>query len=251
MELHRLLYRGDVDDPASIIACADAFSKLDAHMKREIQLQVLKFKAAALYANPTLYYHNWHHIQKMYTDYSRVFGEPSPEVALAIAYHDCVYVPGLRPGLYGTNETLSAATFRHMYTHEFGAYEEPEGEMTVIDVDFVQELILATDLRNHVAPDYRPRGVPEQQLLDADLSSFAGSYLEFMRHQDNVLLEALGPVQLSTEQGLRAARSKQAQFLDNFIAESRDYVYHTLPAREAWEDSARQNIMRFCDEWTI
>lgn len=187
------------------------------------------------YWNPALTYHNWNHVQAMLTSYQKLWGTPHPEMHMAIVWHDAVYVPRAPDR---ANEDLSALAFRHEYARRFA-------DTSVLDVEFVCEMIRATCVSNHVAPDYKPVSKYIARLLDVDLNSLATDYQAFVTTQDLGILEQKGALDLVN---IDAYRGRRAEFLMQFVADERPFIYHTTEAREAFEERARYNILRYNDE---
>lgn len=194
--------------------------------------------ARPYYWNPRLTYHNWQHIEQVFSAYNLLWGPPHPEVECAIAFHDCVYVPGTKG--QGLNERLSADAFIHEYRKAFGL------ESKVIDHDFVYEIILATEVANHCSPTYRPASRYIARVMDADLHGLgARTYKQFVALQESVIQEFAGP---GWSQNAEACHHQSARFLQQFIADDREYVYHTSEARDSWEERAVSNIQQYCDD---
>jgi len=215
---------------------------------RAVRARLLFERAHGLYSNPCLRYHNWSHIQDVLAAYTALWGDPHPEVLLAIGYHDCVYVPGAEPGV---NERLSAQVFRNVHVHEFGPpadIEEHQEHGDSIDVEFVVELVNATVVANHVSPTYAPKSVYEARLLDCDLNGLGKPWPQFCAIQDAVLYEMLGPSGFAPSV-IEGHRCHQAEFLARFLQAPRPHVYHTAEARDRWEDQVQSNIGRFLDAY--
>lgn len=194
-----------------------------------VLVQRLVLRAASMYQDPLLRYHNWAHVESMLNAYTHFWGEPHNEVRLAIVYHDCVYVPGSPAGM---NEELSASAFEYAFRMMV-----PEDQRAGIDWEFVSEIIRATKVEHHLSPTYKPTSHYINRVLDCDLASLATDYHSFCLQQQRVRME------YTAEPDTIASLRQHAEFLVRFL--DKEYIYHTTEARSEWEEGARSNIQRF------
>jgi predicted metal-dependent HD superfamily phosphohydrolase len=246
----------EANHPLWIGVAASTLGDMSQQTLRDTTCAVLINVARSHYADPTRHYHNWQHVQNVMAGYRQLFGEPDAESALAIAWHDAVYVP--RAG-EDFNEMLSAQAFENAMHYHFGDPDPaPEPSSSVhrtvvagIDVGAVYDHVMATRMKFHLHFENKPPRRESEKIIDSDLVSFGFKWDDFCRVQDDVLLEIKGPSVLNDADKLRANRRAQAQFLSVFTADGRPFIYRTHEARAEWEDQARNNILRFVDEWGI
>lgn len=194
--------------------------------------------AERLYVDTSLSYHNWGHIDAVGRAYKRLFGEAQSEERIAIAFHDCVYVPGAPAGV---NEDLSILQMRRAFRETAKNYG---GELP--DIKLIELMIESTKVANHLSDAYMSvieddHGFDTAErvgrVLDCDLNGFAESYHGFVETQHDIIYEYAGYL---TERELVDARKKSAEFLKQFLA--KDRIYYSDKAYLAYEDIARFNI---------
>jgi predicted metal-dependent HD superfamily phosphohydrolase len=95
-----------------------------------------------------------------------------------------------------------------------------------------------TTIAHHLSPR-RPKSIEQRVLMDADLSSLADPYPEFVRTQRKIIRENKG------DPDDRIALVATSDFL-NRLVNARTFVFHTSKARTFWERQARSNIAEFC-----
>jgi predicted metal-dependent HD superfamily phosphohydrolase len=163
------------------------------------------------------HYHNWEHARKVAVAVWTINPNPSDELVLAAWWHDAVYVPNAGAD---ANERCSAA-----------ALVQVAGDADVVMIGRAADLIRHTSMEYHMTWGrmYDDIGI----LLDADLSSWAGTYKEFCQQQDNILLENPG-----------ATKQDTVAFLQQMMG-CRDRIFHTDYARKHWEQEALDNIHWF------
>lgn len=214
--------------------------------KSNILIQKLLDHAELLYANPLLWYHNWLHVSAVQQTYKRLYGVSCCVVDLAIAYHDCVYIPGAPSGI---NEDLSAQTLRNAYTH----YSKQLGVTLEREINQAGEIIDCTKLKYHLSDEALNERIFSDEnirnltarVLDCDLCAFAYPEYLFIENQDNVIYEIVGEVQNAD---LISARRISAAFLNQFLL--RKTIYRTPEAIEQLEATARGNIQRWVTKYS-
>lgn len=172
-------------------------------------------------------YHNYRHAKSVAEAVCELTSAPSPELLLAAWYHDAVYVPGAGED---ANERCSAAALKVEYLKTRGTFGD-EAATIVADgiISEAQSLIRSTTIDHHLsttrfdAPIHRDLAM----LLDADLSSLALPYEEFLVNQENIIIENSGTFEKN--------RVQSAMFLRQFL-KCREFIYHTDKARELWEE---------------
>ena len=191
-----------------------------------------------------LAYHNREHVDYMFVAYWELYREePTAEEALAIAYHDVVYVPGAPLGM---NEQLSALKFQQHYDRYNSRYFRDGGQLPV-DTFRVKQLILATSVECYLHP--AKLGPPREthRVLDCDLAMLGNSdYEVFKDAQFRILSEYTGNYNEETQ--TLWDLGPQARFLETFLA--KEHIYHT-PQAKGFEVNARRNIQRLMEEVNI
>lgn len=174
------------------------------------------------------HYHNARHAVNVVQALHKI--EPSPLMSLCLAamWHDAVYIPGCGEN---HNEVASAQALRCAY--QFNCQEAPNERFTI---DCAADLIKQTTIAHHLTLNLVSRNL--SLLLDADLSSFAVDYDEFVTIQHNIILENTTEV---NDQSL----GMSAEFLQKFL--QRENIFRTYTARTLWEEKARKNIQRWVD----
>jgi predicted metal-dependent HD superfamily phosphohydrolase len=181
-------------------------------------------------------YHNWNHIEAVHKSLVQLTAlrskELSSELSLAGLYHDAVYIPGAKGS---ANELCSAAAFMH----DYNLYFKPMDffKQNPISTDAVQSLIKFTNIETHLTGT-RIEG-DLAYLLDADLSSLAAPYDEFLNNQINILAEN----QLKFPED----SDKSVKFLEKFLS-TRENIFHTNEGRILYQDRAVQNITKFVQD---
>lgn len=219
---------------------------MNDYTKSRILVRQLLEHAEQLYANPLLWYHNWLHVRNVQQTYNRLYGAGGDAVDLAIAYHDCVYVPGAPTGV---NEDLSALTLRNAYTH----FSKQLGITLDREIEQACEIIDCTKLKYHLSDDAlnerefstENTKILAARVLDCDLCAFAYQEYLFTTNQDNVIYEFVG---VTKHADLVSARRASAVFLNQFLL--RKTIYRTPEAIEQLEALARSNIQRWVTKYS-
>src|SRR5690606_15314461 len=121
------------------------------------------------YNEPERCYHNLGHIQRMFTLAWSCSFSPTRAQALAILYHDAVYVPGASDGM---NEKLSALLLRqHAHQHA-----------TEAQIDEASRII-------HDTIVHKPTGESSKLVLDLDLAGLGASLQSFLADGEAVYQE--------------------------------------------------------------
>ncbi len=224
-----------------------SFSSLDHMLSSTKELMLLE-AARPFYSTPTRQYHNWKHakhvIQAVHAIVSRdescCLVRPC-ELLIAAAWHDAVYVPG-----FSKNEEASAAAFRvaarDIYVpQDLDRYKLSDptfSERTIV------RLIESTHINFHMCTDAEaistlsPDTFP---LLDADLSSLAVPYEQFVSNQQSIMREQTGILYP------RYKMYESARWLSGLL-DRRENIFHTTIGRHLYERRARQNISKFIKE---
>ncbi len=176
----------------------------------------------AFYDESHRHYHNRLHLHEMF-DMAHSLGlELRADEALAILFHDAVYVPG---AARGANETGSAQLLR-VYA----------GGMSATLVDSACQTVLATS-------DHVPEAGASRLVLDLDLMRLGVDYPAFDFYSRQVFAEqrALLPT-ADDEHAWFYFEACRVKFFKRLLGRSHIYA---LPAfRDRFEDSARRNMER-------
>ncbi|HPF39701.1 MAG TPA: N-methyl-D-aspartate receptor NMDAR2C subunit [Phycisphaerae bacterium] len=177
----------------------------------------------ALYRHPPRAYHSLRHVESMLVDFEAVTdGAEAPErVALAIWFHDCVYVPQL-----ADNEARSADVADLLLRSWLGSE----------DRDALRALILAT---RHDSGAETP---DERLLVDLDLAILAGGPTTYDAYARAIRQEYAAVPEADYAAG-------RAAVLDAFL--SREAIYSTPRFRREREAPARANLRRELDALSL
>lgn len=184
----------------------------------------------AAYAEPPRAYHHFGHVQDVLVEYQRVardMGWSRPlETALAVLYHDAVYVAGR-----GDNEVRSAILARQHL-----AQWMPDAQ---VDAERIAGLIELTARHGKLTPgDFAtdPEATDTRHFLDCDMAILGAPAAEFQRYDEAIAQEYRGVVP-----GWLYRRKRRA-FLRGLLKRPRiylsDYFHARLDAR------ARENLVR-------
>lgn len=121
------------------------------------------------YNEPERYYHNLGHIQRMFSLAWSCSIHPTRAQALAILYHDAVYVPGATDGM---NEQLSALLLR----------QHAHGHATEAQINEATRIIHDTIL-------HQPTGDSSRLVLDLDLAGLGASLQSFLADGEAIYQE--------------------------------------------------------------
>lgn len=174
-------------------------------------------KLIASYAEQHRAYHTRQHLEECLTRLREVRGmcAHSNEVALALWYHDAIYVPRR-----SDNETRSA---------EWLVTVANQVSVPTAAIGRMRELVLAT---KH---DAVPVGIDAQILVDIDLSILGASAQRFDEYEQQVRKEYRWvPRPLY--------RLQRAKILEGFV--KRPHIYSTESHINVLESKARENIAR-------
>ena len=178
-------------------------------------------------------YHNYYHAQSVAEAICELTPAPAAELLLAAWYHDAVYVPGAGGD---ANEQCSAAALKVEYLKIRNTFGDEIKEADAV-IASAQDLIRKTSVEWHLHKGRVGAFCNIGMLLDADLSSLALPYEEFLVNQKNIIIENGGTFKKNQPQS--------AMFLRKFL-ECKEFIYHTDKARALWEEKARTNIMIYC-----
>lgn len=179
--------------------------------KQEHQLAIAN-SLIALYNAEDRFYHTCVHINRMYEDMGKHFGELAPSEQLAILFHDIIYVPGQID-----NEGRSV-DLMVMLMAGFG--------IPLTEWCWASRIIKET--ANHLQFVHDPS---TYAVLDLDLTPLATPFEDFM--EQNHLL-ALELPEVTVQQ--------RVAFLRNFLA--KDKIFYRLTSLE---QAARQNIIQYIE----
>jgi predicted metal-dependent HD superfamily phosphohydrolase len=179
--------------------------------------QVLEF-----YDEPHRAYHDRRHLLEMF-DASIALGEHlSATQALALLFHDAIYVPGAAPG---TNELMSAQLVR-VYTAGL--------DRAMVDT----ACALVFDTAEHVA-----RSAEAELVLDLDLMRLAAPPLDFDRYSRQVFAEQRSLIAIANDaEALVFFSARRIPFFQQLL--DRPWIYCTPAGRKHFEASARVNLRR-------
>jgi predicted metal-dependent HD superfamily phosphohydrolase len=196
-------------------------------------------------------YHTWSHAQEVAAILTETCGNPL--LVMAGLWHDAAYGVGSPE-----DENLSADMFEHAYqlTHKVvskrsgGVEQKPADERLI---DYIASAIRATAYHLSDSPPCNNSQLP---LLDADLSSLAKTYSEFVDQGDQIIHEAVyghyGDSDKFSELSgtIRGLREKRASFLRD-LQSKRKHLFWTDVGRDRWESKAQANIIRYVKEFEI
>lgn len=161
--------------------------------------------------------------------------QPSIALTLAAQWHDAVYFPNAGSD---ANERCSSCALG-IEARNIAAQVDLSRDLKDA-VNSAQDLIENTSVNVHLTSKYEGAITGELAiLLDADLSSLAVPWEQFLQNQANIITESGGTVD-------DTSYSKCAEFLRMFLM-CRPYIYHTEAARALWEKSAVENIQQLCN----
>lgn len=174
------------------------------------------------YDEPQRRYHDREHLREM-LDLSEELGlSLSPAQALALLYHDAVYVPG---AARGGNELLSAQLLRVQGVGLAPALVELACSIIV-------------DTAEHLASSE-----PAQLVIDLDLIRLGGSAQQFEFFSRLVFAEQRALFSdLDDDVAWHRFQRRRAPFFQHLL--QRDRIFSTAPVRSRCEDAARRNLSR-------
>jgi predicted metal-dependent HD superfamily phosphohydrolase len=174
----------------------------------------------AMYDEPHRRYHDREHIGEMLDAALGLGVVLTPAQALALVFHDAVYVPG---AARGSNEAMSAQLLR--------VYADG------LPVDCIERAVaIVLDSARHVA-----HSVEAQIVLDLDLMRLAAPLPAFDRYSRAVLAEQRALIRLEDEDAAwryfcRMRRPFFARLLE------REAIFMHPLARKSFESAARENL---------
>jgi len=176
----------------------------------------------AFYDEPHRAYHDRHHLLEMF-DASITLGQClSATQALALLFHDVIYVPG---AARGSNEMMSAQLLR-VYTAGL--------DRSMVDT----ACSLVIDTAEHVA-----RSVEAELVLDLDLMRLAAPPLDFDRYSRQVFAEQRSLIAIAEDaEALAFFSARRVPFFQQLL--DRPWIYCTPAGRKHFEASARANLLR-------
>lgn len=174
----------------------------------------------ALYDEPHRRYHDREHIGEM-LDAALALGVTlTPAQALALLFHDAVYVPG---AARGSNEAMSAQLLR-VYAHD----------LTLGCIE--RAVAIVHDSADHVA-----RSAESQIVLDLDLMRLAAPQPEFDRYSRAILAEQRALIRLEDDDAAwRYFCRLRRPFFEGLL--ERDAIFAQPQCRGAFEEPARANL---------
>ncbi len=175
----------------------------------------------ARYLEPERHYHGLEHIQRMFTMAAAKNVVPTRAQALAILYHDAVYIPG---STHGQNEMLSALLLRQ------------HGNGGLVPAHIIDEAVtIIHDTINHTASIDSSRLV-----LDLDLSGLGAPWEQFHADSEAVFREVQHLVRNAQDY-----YERRAAFFETLCKRTQIYL---LPDFSSLEPIARQNMQRTIDD---
>lgn len=178
--------------------------------------------ALARYDEPHRFYHDRRHVIEMADHVVALGFSLTSAQALALLFHDAVYVPG---AAHGYNETLSAQLLRL-----YGC------GMAQADVDIAACIVLDT-------ARHEPTLEVSRLVIDLDLLRLAAAGEQYARHSREVYLE-LRPLIADADEATawRKFSLRRAEFLKRLIR--RDSIFRLPFFIDHFEQRARENLRR-------
>jgi predicted metal-dependent HD superfamily phosphohydrolase len=176
----------------------------------------------AFYDEPHRAYHDRQHLLEMF-DASITLGERlTATQALALLFHDAIYVPG---AARGTNEMMSAQLLR-VYTASL--------DRTIVDA----ACSMVIDTAEHVA-----RSAEAELVLDLDLMRLAAPPADFDRYSRQVFAEQRSLIAIADDaDALTFFSARRVPFFQQLL--DRPWIYCTPAGRKHFEAPARANLRR-------
>lgn len=176
----------------------------------------------AFYDEPHRAYHDRVHLLEIF-DAVIALGELlSATQALALLFHDAIYVPG---AARGSNEMMSAQLLR-VYTAGL--------EQTLVET----ACAVVIDTAEHVA-----RSREAELVLDLDLMRLAAPPADFDRFSRQVFTEQRSLIAIADDaEALAFFSARRIPFFQQLL--DRDWIYCTPAARRQFEAPARNNLRR-------
>jgi predicted metal-dependent HD superfamily phosphohydrolase len=179
--------------------------------------QVLTF-----YDEPHRSYHDRVHLREIFDATLDMGLSLLPAQALALLFHDVIYVPG---AARGTNEAMSAQLLR-VYAGSLD-FDTAEAACSIV-----------ADTAEHIA-----RSVDAELVLDLDLMRLAAPPADFDRYSHQVFAEQRPLIAIEDERAAwRFFVTRRLPFFQRLL--ERPTIYHTLIGRQRFEAQARANLTR-------
>lgn len=182
----------------------------------------LEWSLREAYERPARAYHHFGHVAELLAHYVQFQAQlASPvTVALAILFHDAIYVPGRKD-----NEAESARLAKQLIPEHLPALE--------VDLERVETLILLTARHGQIALDE----------VDADARLFLDCDMAILG-SDEARYEAYAREIADEYRAVPAAeyRSGRTRFLTHLLG--RDRIYLSEPFKKRFEKRARENLRR-------
>lgn len=183
--------------------------------------QVLRF-----YDEPHRRYHDRRHLREMFDAAAALQLRLSAPQAMAVLFHDAIYVPGAARGV---NEALSAQLLR-VYA----------GRLAAPLVQTAYEIVI--DTADHVA-----RSGEAQVVLDLDLMRLAAPREDFIRYSREVFAEQRPLILIDDDdEAWDFFAQRRVQFFERLL--ERPAIFCLPALRERFEDVTRSNL-RESIEW--
>ena len=171
------------------------------------------------YDEPQRHYHGREHLREM-LDLSQALSLPlSPAQALALLYHDAVYVPG---AARGGNELLSAQLLRVQ-----------GGGLAPGLVELACAIII--DTAEHLASSE-----PARLVIDLDLIRLGGSAQQFDFFSRQVFAEQRALFDEADDIAWRRFQQRRLPFFRRLL--DRERIFSIPPMQARFEDAARRNL---------
>ncbi|MCX8006063.1 MAG: DUF1653 domain-containing protein [Burkholderiaceae bacterium] len=178
--------------------------------------------ALAFYDEPHRVYHDRVHLHEMLDAVSEFGGPLSAAQALALLFHDAVYVPGAPRG---ANELLSAQLMR-VYA----------AALPSALVETAHGIVM--DTAEHVA-----RSAEAELVLDLDLMRLAAAPAEFDRYSLQIFAEQRPLIAIADDAAALAYFHRQrVPFFEQLL--QRTWIFCTPFGRARYEAAARANLQR-------
>lgn len=187
-----------------------------AGMSEERLAQVLGF-----YDEPHRHYHNRVHLREMFDTAAYLGCSLSAVQALAVLFHDAIYVPG---AARGSNETMSAQLLR-VYGRGL--------PVAVVE----QACAIVLDTAEHL-----PRSEAARLVLDLDLVRLAAEPRDFERFSREVFAEQRPLVMIDDDAAAwQFFQQRRVAFFERLL--ERPEIFHTPLFRARFETAARRNML--------
>ncbi len=174
----------------------------------------------AFYDEPHRRYHDRVHVREMLDTAARMDCALSPAQALAVVFHDAIYVPGAARGV---NEAMSAQLLR-VYA----------GGVEADTLELAYRIVIDT-------ADHLPRSPESRLVLDLDLMRLSVSASEFERYSRAVFAEQRPLITIADDELAWAFfQRRRISFFERLL--ERPEIFCLPPFRLRYEEVTRANL---------